>query len=629
MAQQSLYRRYRPGRFADLRGQAHVVQALRNAVATGTAGQAYLFSGPRGTGKTTSARLLAKALNCTNLHDGEPCGECESCLAMEAGNSYDLFELDAASNNGVDAMRDLISRAAVGSPGRTKVYILDEVHMLSAAASNALLKTLEEPPDHVTFVLATTDPQKVLPTIRSRTQHFEFSLLTAEELEDYVRWVVADAGLDVDDDAIAHVVRAGRGSARDTLSALDQVVAAGGVLTRSDATDGLLDAIAGRNTSRAMVEVASAIDGGRDPRVLGESLLAALRDAFLVSVGAGAAHLAEADRSRAEKLGATIGAAGLTRALEALGAALIDMRQAADPRIPLEVALVRITDASTDASLAGLAERVAHLERELARRGTAPSEPSAAAPAAAEPSAAAAPAEGPASRPARPTSTRPTPAPAADAPAPPPPKRPADIPAPPPPRGRTAPAPPPPAPAKTSAPAPAAAPEAESTRPANSPRPASAAQRTGDLPSVDELSAAMPEGVLTRLKGVAKAIYTAGHFVEVADGTAVFALANAPTRERAEKVRRDVEAALEVHFGRPVPLRLVEEGQSGSGSGSAPTRGGPTPSPTPPPAPPVDETPEEHTIDVAELTDAHDVVATGADKLTQAFPGAMLVEEEP
>src|SRR5664279_2502571 len=243
MTQQSLYRRYRPQRFADMRGQAHVVQALRNAVDTGTAGQAYLFSGPRGTGKTTSARLLAKALNCTDLHDGEPCGVCDSCVAMDAGNSYDLFELDAASNNGVDAMRDLISRAAVGSPGRTKVYILDEVHMLSPAASNALLKTLEEPPDHVTFVLATTDPQKVLPTIRSRTQHFEFSLLTAEQLEEYVRWVVADAGLEVDDDAIAHVVRAGRGSARDTLSALDQVVAAGGVLNRSDATEGLLDAI--------------------------------------------------------------------------------------------------------------------------------------------------------------------------------------------------------------------------------------------------------------------------------------------------------------------------------------------------------------------------------------------------
>ena len=196
MAHQSLYRRYRPKRFAELRGQDHVSRALRNAVTSDTVGHAYLFSGPRGTGKTSTARLLAKALNCTNLQDGEPCGVCESCVAMEAGSSYDLFELDAASNNRVETMRDLVSSAAVGSPGRRKVYILDEVHMLSSGASNTLLKTLEEPPDHVVFVLATTDPQKVLPTIRSRCQHFEFSLLSAEELEAYVRWPSADVGDD-------------------------------------------------------------------------------------------------------------------------------------------------------------------------------------------------------------------------------------------------------------------------------------------------------------------------------------------------------------------------------------------------------------------------------------------------
>ena len=171
MAHQSLYRRYRPKRFAELRGQDHVSRALRNALTSETVGHAYLFSGPRGTGKTTTARLLAKALNCTNLQDGEPCGVCESCVAMEAGSSYDLFELDAASNNRVETMRDLVSSAAVGSPGRRKVYILDEVHMLSSGAANTLLKTLEEPPDHVVFVLATTGPEKVLPTIRSRTQH--------------------------------------------------------------------------------------------------------------------------------------------------------------------------------------------------------------------------------------------------------------------------------------------------------------------------------------------------------------------------------------------------------------------------------------------------------------------------
>ena len=161
MATQSLYRRYRPRRFDELKGQDHVVRALRNAVINNREGQAYLFSGPRGTGKTSTARILAKVLNCEELKDGEPCGKCNSCLSIDAGSSYDVLELDAASNNGVDNMRDLIERAALGNPGRHRVFILDEVHMLSKPAEAALLKTLEEPPDHVVFVLATTDPQKV------------------------------------------------------------------------------------------------------------------------------------------------------------------------------------------------------------------------------------------------------------------------------------------------------------------------------------------------------------------------------------------------------------------------------------------------------------------------------------
>src|SRR5256885_7205427 len=183
--------------------------ALRNAVRDGTVSHAYLFSGPRGTGKTSSARILAKALNCESPIDGEPDCTCESCLAVEAGRSMDVVELDAASNNGVDAMRDLVARVALGSGGRAKVYIVDEVHMLSTAASNTLLKTLEEPPDHVTFVLATTDPHKVLATIRSRTQIFEFQLVPADVLRTHLEWVVKDAGLEVDEAAIAEVLRVG------------------------------------------------------------------------------------------------------------------------------------------------------------------------------------------------------------------------------------------------------------------------------------------------------------------------------------------------------------------------------------------------------------------------------------
>jgi DNA polymerase-3 subunit gamma/tau len=194
---QSLYRRFRPSTFAEVKGQDHVVLALRNAVRDQRVAHAYLFSGPRGTGKTSTARILAKALNCTDLRDGEPCGQCSSCLEITRGTSLDVHELDAASNNGVEAMRDLVSRAALGTPGRQKVYIVDEVHMLSTAASNALLKTLEEPPAHVIFVLATTDPQKVLPTIRSRTQHFEFRLLGPETLGELLRrstWPCAGDG---------------------------------------------------------------------------------------------------------------------------------------------------------------------------------------------------------------------------------------------------------------------------------------------------------------------------------------------------------------------------------------------------------------------------------------------------
>ncbi|MFZ0664325.1 MAG: DNA polymerase III subunit gamma/tau, partial [Acidimicrobiales bacterium] len=224
---QSLYRRFRPQRFSEVLGQEFVSLALQNAVREERVGHAYLFSGPRGTGKTSTARILAKALNCANPVDGEPCGVCPSCIEIAAGSSLDVHELDAASNNGVEAMRDLVSRAALGTPGRWKVYIVDEVHMLSAAASNALLKTLEEPPGHVIFVLATTDPQKVLPTIRSRTQHYEFRLIGPDVLQSLLENVSSKAGLELPEHAVEAAVRRGKGSARDALSVLDQVAAAG------------------------------------------------------------------------------------------------------------------------------------------------------------------------------------------------------------------------------------------------------------------------------------------------------------------------------------------------------------------------------------------------------------------
>ena len=372
MAYQSLYRRYRPRRFAEVRGQEHVVKALRNAVRDDRVGHAYLFSGPRGTGKTTSARILAKVLNCTNPVDGEPCCVCDSCKAVEAGTSYDVHELDAASNNGVDSMRDLIEKASLGTPGRHKVYILDEVHMLSKAAEAALLKTLEEPPPHVVFVLATTDPQKVSETIRSRSQQLHFRLLPADTLEAHVRWLAADAGLTIDDAAVEAVVRLGGGSARDTISALEQVVAAGGVAPDAEPLDDLLEALIDTDPGRALAGAAAAVNAGRDARVLTEALLAQLRDGFLSIMAPDLVRLPDKAAARVADQGHRLGAAATVRAMEVLGEILVEMRHAPDPRVLLDVALVRLTSPMADTSAASLLARIERLERAVVGDGPLP-----------------------------------------------------------------------------------------------------------------------------------------------------------------------------------------------------------------------------------------------------------------
>ncbi len=359
----SLYRRFRPQRFADVRGQDHIVLALSNAVRDDRVGHAYLFSGPRGTGKTSTARILAKALNCDAGHDGEPCGVCASCRAVERGTSLDVHELDAASNNGVDAMRDLVSRAALGTPGRHKVYIVDEVHMLSTAASNALLKTLEEPPNHVIFVLATTDPQKVLPTIRSRTQHFEFRLLTGDVLSGLLADVNEAAGLGVAPEAIDLVVRRGKGSARDALSVLDQVAAAGEVDDEAPVTDDAVEALCERDAGRALVAVAMACGAGRDPRRLAADLVDHLRNAFLLTQAPSLVAVPDEVRDRLAEQAHRLGPAAMVRGIETLGHAQIDMRDALDPRIVLEAALVRLARPDVDTSPAAIVERLERLER--------------------------------------------------------------------------------------------------------------------------------------------------------------------------------------------------------------------------------------------------------------------------
>src|SRR4051794_23525831 len=379
MAYQSLYRKYRPQRFAELVGQEHVSTALRNAVRDGRVGHAYLFSGPRGTGKTTTARLLAKALNCTNRgDDGDPCGECESCVAIAEGSSLDVIEVDAASRSKVDEMRDLLERVAyLSAGGAKKVYILDEVHMLSGSAEAALLKTLEEAPEHVVFVLATTDPLKVAPTIRSRTQHFEFTLYTVDEIAAHLADVCAKEGIDAHLDALAVIARAGAGSMRDSLSFLDQAIAHGaidvesiGALFGMSSFDGrlaVLRAVADEDVAGALVALGEQLDAGHEPPRLTEDLLATVRDAFLLTSARGRVRVDAPEDALAAlgELGDQVGAPMLVRMLETLGQAVVDMRgtDAADPRLVVEIALVRLARREAGTPLQALAERVDRLER--------------------------------------------------------------------------------------------------------------------------------------------------------------------------------------------------------------------------------------------------------------------------
>jgi DNA polymerase-3 subunit gamma/tau len=599
---QSLYRRYRSKRFDELKGQDHVVRALTTAVAEDRVGHAYLFSGPRGTGKTSTARILAKVLNCEKPKAGEPCGVCPNCEAVDQGRIVDwLVELDAASNSGVADIRELIERIPLGTSGNRKVVILDEVHMLSRGASNALLKSLEEPPAHVVFILATTDPQALLSTIKSRTQHFEFHLLSADVLADHVRHVIADAKLGLGEDAVDHVVRQGAGSARDALSALDQVAAMGGVVEQAQPVEAILEALVGHDAGAALAGVAAATEAGREPRALGEALIARLRDAFLAVMGAPDRQLPPPDLERAAALGGALGPAGITRALEVLGESLVELSKKPDPRIVLVVALVRLCRADADRSLDAVLDRLERLERAVAAGGPvaapagAPPEASSAAPAAgargsgpAE-EARAELAKARATKAAAPTRARATKAtaPAAEAP----PKAAAR-----PLRAAAAPE------AATSAPAPAAA---------------------GAVPSRDELTLAWGDAVLDALPRGTKAIFSTGRFVDGDGTTAVFALANKPTRDHCEKKRPDVEQALAAHFGRPVPLRLVTDAEVG---------GAPPPAPVPAAggrkgkaAAAPDPDPEE-IEDVHALEDAPSA-GSGAQRLVEAFPGAELLEE--
>ncbi len=603
---QSLYRRYRPQRFAEIRGQEHVTAALRNALRQGRVGHAYLFSGPRGTGKTSTARVLAKALNCEAPEEGEPCGRCRSCRAVAEGSSLDVHELDAASNNGVEAMRELVSRAALGTPGRHKVYIVDEVHMLSTAASNTLLKTLEEPPAHVVFVLATTDPHRVLPTIRSRTQHFEFHLFPSSLLTELLMDVQADAGLGLPPEAIAVAVRRGNGSPRDALSALDQVAAAGTAADEVAVLDDVVEALCERDPGRALLAVAEGIEAGREPQRMATELVEHLRQGFLATLAPSLVTLPDEARDRAGEQARRLGLPALVRAMEALGQSLVDMRDTLDARVTLEVALVRLATPEADASPAALLERVQRLEHQLRSGGTAGIRQAAHEVVEPGPSRPGPPAGGgsglpggAASRPALGALRRQ----AGLGPA-----QPVGVPAgPPAPAGS-----PPPSQAGTAAPP---------------------GGRPG--PSRDDLSQAWGDHILERLRPRARALYRSGRFMAASGGVAEFGLPSEPQRQAAGACQAEVEAALSEHFGVPVRLRLVLDVAPGQvGPAGREEAGSPGPSASPAPAPPVAWSPESTGLheapdwsEVEDLPEADGSAASIEAHLMQAFPGAREVGE--
>jgi DNA polymerase-3 subunit gamma/tau len=380
MATQSLYRRFRPRKFSELHGQEHVVRALRNAVINGREGQAYLFSGPRGTGKTSTARILAKVLNCENPVDGEPCCVCDSCKAVELGTSYDVLELDAASNNGVQEIRDIIEAAALTSPGRHRVFILDEVHMLTRGAEAALLKTLEEPPAQVVFVLATTDPQKISETIRSRVQHLQFHLIASDELEKYVRFVIKAAELTIDDDAIEAVLRQGGGSARDTLSALELYAAGGGEPEEALHTEDIVKAIIARDHSEALSAVARAMQQGRDAHTYAQDVVRTMRDCFLTLMSPELVQLPSSRVAELTEYAREMGVQRIVRVMETLGTTMVEMRHAPDARLLLEVAVVQLSSPVLDDSNENLLARVSQLEeavKALRESGVAAARPQA------------------------------------------------------------------------------------------------------------------------------------------------------------------------------------------------------------------------------------------------------------
>jgi DNA polymerase-3 subunit gamma/tau len=374
----ALYRKYRPQTFEEVVGQEAVVRTLTNAITSGKVRQAYLFAGPRGTGKTSLARILAKAVNCAHGPTPTPDGTCHACVAIAAGTSLDVIEMDAASQRGIDDIRDIRDRVVLQPvEGQYKVYILDEAHQLTDAAWNALLKLIEEPPPHLLFVFCTTELQKVLPTVRSRCQTFVFQRPRLADLVKVLRWIADGEEIDVPDAALALIARAARGAYRDAVSTLDQLASAtGGAITVQDVLQLLgavedevlfriCDMVIGNETAEALLFLEELSEQGQDLGRLVTDLLEHLRHLLLVQ------HMSEVPdslpvtdeaRERLREQANQMPVATVVRLIDLLAVAVDDMRQGGDPRLPLELALVKVTRPASDLSRESLAFRLERLE---------------------------------------------------------------------------------------------------------------------------------------------------------------------------------------------------------------------------------------------------------------------------
>ena len=387
MAEQSLYRRHRPQSFAEVVGQEHVVRTLSNAIERDRVHHAYLFVGSRGTGKTSMAKILARSLNCVDGPTLAPCGVCESCRTIASGGSMDVIEMDAASNRSVDDIRELRERVGYApAGGRWKVYILDEAHMLTREAWNAFLKTLEEPPPHTAFVLATTEPHKVMPTIVDRCQRFDFGRPAPEEIAIVLRRVADAEGIELADGAVGAIARAANGSFRDALGTLDQLVAYTGteiatedVLAVLGVADAELlfaaaEAIAAEDGRGSLEVIAALSRSGRDPVRFAADLVAHLRQLLVIgTIGEIPDHFLvapEHEGQLADQAG-RLGPAALVRAIDHLSAAIAAVREGDEARMSVELALLRAARPEIDPSAAAMAQRLERLERTLAG-GSAP-----------------------------------------------------------------------------------------------------------------------------------------------------------------------------------------------------------------------------------------------------------------